>query len=41
MTLFIALLLLHLGGHFDPLTILGTCFLWLAHLVFHTPTHPD
>lgn len=36
MTLFIALLLLHHTGPFDPLTVIGTCFLWLAHLTFRS-----
>lgn len=35
MNLFIALLLLHHTGHFDALTIIGTCILWLAHISFH------
>lgn len=39
MTLFITLLLLHQTGHLNVLTVLGTLFLWLAHLVYHT--HSD
>lgn len=34
MTLFIALLLLHHTGHLDPLTVLGTLVLWVAHLIY-------
>lgn len=39
MNLFLALLILHHGGHLNVLTVLGTLFLWLAHLVYHT--HSD
>ena len=35
MTLFIALLLLHLSGHLNALTVLGTLVLWVAHLIAH------
>ena len=35
MTLFIALLLLHLAGHLNALTIIGTLVLWVAHLHYH------
>ena len=35
MTLFIALMLLHLTGHLSLFTILGTVLLWHIHLAFH------